>query len=174
MAEDTKKFSKKQEKMIANELGGYPVGMSGAGPANPGDVRTYEWLVECKTHTSPDHSILFDLSVWKKIENEAMGIHRKPVLIVDDGSQTLKKTWCLCKASSINLSGVLSTDLPGKIRKNISIKHDKLVNGLKAISKVKISEDSFYDTSNVVYETKWADEEVVVMPFTAFKEIFEK
>lgn len=175
MAEkSTKDYSSKQEKMIANELGGYPVGMSGAGAANPGDVRTYDWLVECKTHTKPDQPIFFDLAVWQKIQNEAMGVHRKPVLIVDDGSQTKDKTWCLCKASSLNMSGAIAFSLPVTIRKNISCKHDKLISGLKAISKAKIQSNTFYASSFVIYEAKWGGEDVAVMPLATFKELFEK
>lgn len=170
----TKVYSHKQEKMVADALGGYPVGLSGAGPANPGDVRTYEWLVECKTHTKPDQSILFDLEVWTKIQNEAMGIHRKPVLIVDDGSQSASRTWCLCRSANLNLSGVISVDLPVKIRKNITCKHDKLVTGLKAIAKANISDESFYSGCNVIYEVDWAAQQVAIMPLATFKELFEK
>lgn len=175
MAEfNNKEFSTKQEKMVASQLGGYPVGLSGAGPANPGDVRTYEWLVECKTHTTPGKPIFFDIDVWKKIENEAMGVHRKPVLVVDDGSQSASSTWCLCKSFNINLSGAISVDLPVKIRKNISCKHDKLLAGLKAISKSKIHENTFYSNSIMVYEVNWGSEDVVIMPLSTFKELFEK
>lgn len=175
MAEkSTKDYSSKQEKLIAAELGGYPVGMSGAGAANPGDVRTYDWLVECKTHTKPDQSILFDLDVWKKIENEAMGIHRKPVLIVDDGSQSISKTWCLCRASNINVAGAIAFNLPITIRKNITCKHDKLLNGLKAIAKAKIEANTFFSSSYIIYEANWGDEDIVIMPFATFKELFEK
>ena len=92
---NNKEFSTKQEKLIASELGGYPVSGSGARPCAPRDVKTYEWLVECKTHTKPDQSILFDINVWKKITDEAMATHRKPVLVVDDGSQSISRTWCL-------------------------------------------------------------------------------
>lgn len=176
MAEKPNKaYSSKQEKLIANELGGYPVGLSGAGAANPGDVKTYDWLVECKTHTKSDQSILFDLDVWKKIQNEATGIHRKPVLIVDDGSQTIDKTWCLCKASNLNMSGAIAVDLPMSIRKNITCKHDKLINGLKEISRTNIIQrDTFYSSSYVIYEVNWGGHDVAIMPFATFKELIEK
>lgn len=171
---NTKEFSKKQEKMIAKELGGYPVGLSGAGAANPGDVRTYEWLVECKTHTSPDHSILFDLDVWKKIQQEAFGFQRKPVLIVDDGSQSIDKTWCLCRSDNLNLSGVIAVSLPMSVRKNITCRHEKLEKGLKEAIKGKIEENTFFYNCQVVYETEWAGKDVTVMPFKVFKELFDK
>ena len=168
----TKYYSNKQEKLVASELGGYQVGLSGAGPANPGDVKNYEWLVECKTHTSPDQPIFFDANVWKKIEDEAMGVHRKPVLIVDDGSQSISRTWCLCRGTNLNLTGIVTTDLPVKIRKNISCKHDKLAEGIKSASKGIVMDGSFY--TGVVYEVEWNGEIVIVLPFKTFKELFEK
>ena len=170
MSEATKVFSSKQEKMVADVLGGYPIGGSGAFAGAPGDVKTYDWLVECKTHTEPDQNIFFDLAVWKKIENEAMAMHRRPVLIVDDGSQKENKTWCLCRASNINLSAIISVDLPIKIRKNITCKHDKLVESLNANSKRYLGQ--FYEAA--VYAAEWDNEEVVICPLTTFKELFEK
>lgn len=166
----TKFYSTKQEKLIAKELGGYPIGGSGAAPCAPGDVRTYDWLVECKTHTEPDHSIFFSASVWSKIKNEATGMHRKPVLIVDDGSQTVSRTWCLCKSSHLNLGNAITVDLPVAVKKNITCKHDKLSANLKAESKRYIGD--FYKDS--LYEVQWEGDSVVVMPFKLFKEIFEK
>lgn len=175
MAEgNTKEFSKAQEKMVANELGGYPVGLSGAGPANPGDVKTWDWLVECKTHTKPDQSIAFNLDVWEKIKKEAMGVSRKPVLVVDDGSQTKARTWCLCRSANINLYGSLSIELPMSVRKNISCKHDKLLDGLKAMTKADIQGNTFYGSSYIVYETNWAGEDVTIMPLATFKELFDR
>lgn len=171
MAEKTTKtFSNKQEKVVAKGLGGYPIGGSGAMPGAPGDVKTYEWLVECKTHTEPDKNIAFNLDVWKKIEDEAMAMHRKPVLIVDDGSQTLSKTWCLCRMINLNLAGVFTVDLPITIKKNISCKHEKLTEVLKAKTK---------ELTNIIYpyvafEVKWGDEDVIILPFKTFKELFEK
>lgn len=167
----TKYFSEKQEKMIANELGGYPVGLSGAGPANPGDVKTYDWLVECKTHTKPDQSIVFDVNVWKKIQDEAMAIHRKPVLVADDGSQSINRTWCMCRSNNVILTGLISTDLPVKVRKNVSCKHDKLSDGLKAATKGITASNSFF--SGAVYELNFGNTDVVIMPFKLFKELFD-
>ena len=174
MAETNKKYySGKQEELIAKELGGYPVRGSGARPCAPGDVKTYDWLVECKTHTEPDHPIFFDIDVWKKICNEAMGTSRKPVLVVDDGSQKINKTWCLCKKININTTGLIVSDLPVKIRKNISCKQDKLADKLKADSKgLIVPGKSFY--TNIAYEVNWNGEDVLVMPFELFKELFEK
>ena len=170
MAEkSTKVFSNKQEKMVAQELGGYQVGGSGAAPGVPGDVRTYEWLVECKTHMEPDHNIAFNASVWNKIKNEAMGMHRKPVLVVDDGSQKANKTWCLCNASNLNLSSYIAADLPMAVKKNITCSHSKLSESLSALSKQYVGE--FY--RSVVFELEWEGSSVCILPLETFKELFE-
>ena len=173
MAEKSNKYySDKQEKLVANALGGYQVGMSGAAPAVPGDVKTYDWLVECKTHTEPGKKIFFDLAVWNKIEDEAMGMSRKPVLIVDDGSQKEDKTWCLCRQSNLNLVGTLTTDFPVAIRKNISCSHDTLTDALKKAAKGVVGPDGFY--TRIAYEVEWNNETVVIMTLDTFKELFEK
>lgn len=61
--------SQKQEKRLANTLGGSVNAMSGAGWVRKADVRTDEYMVEAKTKMSPDaktttirHSDLRDLS----------------------------------------------------------------------------------------------------------------
>ena len=173
MAVNNKTFSSKQEKLIADALGGYVIGGSGAAPAVPGDVKTYEWLVECKTHTEPDHPIFFDIDVWNKICNEAMATGRKPVLVVDDGSQTEDKTWCLCRPDNINLANVLVGEYPGSIRKNISIKHSKLIDAEKQIRKANgIPSVGIY--TGFAFSVNWANEELVIMQLSVFKENFEK
>lgn len=168
--DSTKHFSIKQEKMVAKELGGYQVGMSGAGPANPGDVKTYDWLVECKTHTKPDQSIVFNIDVWHKIKDEAMAMSRKPVLIVDDGSQSASKTWCMCRAANINGGSLVCTDLPVTVRKNVSAKHDKLKAALEDNTKRYLG--AFYQSG--AYELEFDGDTVLIMPFSTFKELFEK
>lgn len=164
----TKYYSNKQEKIVAAALGGYKVGGSGAMPGSPGDAKTYEWLVECKTHTTPDKPIFFDLNVWNKIKKEATAAYRRPVLVVDDGSQSERRTWCLCRSSDLNLSSMISVPFPAAIRKNISAKHDKLMEALKPSSRYM---GEFYTGS--IFEVEWNDEEVCILPLSLFKEIFE-
>lgn len=156
----TKYFSSKQEKMVADALGSYPVGGSGAFAGSPGDVRTYDWLVECKTHTTPGHNILFNYKVWAKIQSEAMGTHRKPVLIVDDGSQSLSRNWCLCRRINLNLEKLTPVDFPATIKPNLSCSHEKL--------KSSLTKDTDF------YLVKWHDCDVAILPLTLFKELFEE
>ena len=170
MSDNTKVFSTRQEKMVAKELGGYPVGGSGAMPTSPGDVKTYDWLVECKTHTEPGHSILFNLAVWKKIQNEALPMHRKPVLIVDDGSQLAANNWCLCRAANLDLSKTVLLDWPVQVKKNISCSLSKLSDAFRIGMKPYLG--TFYDTA--VYQINWANDKVVIMPLKIFKELMNK
>lgn len=171
MAEyDTKYYSNKQEKMVAKALGGYPVGGSGAMPAVPGDVKTYDWLVECKTHVDSGQKITFNFDVWTKIEKEAMAVHRKPVLIVDDGSQNERFTWCLCRSNNLNLSAFVTVPFPVAIRKNIICQHEKMRDALKEGTKQYAG--LFYEGG--VFEVDWNGTNVIVLPLVVFKEIFEK
>ena len=170
MAENMKVYSSAQEKLVADALGGYVIGGSGAAPTAPGDVKTYDWLVECKTHKEPGASIFFDANVWHKIKNEAMGMSRKPVLIVDDGSQKENRTWCLCRSANVNLANIIVIDFPVAIRKNVSAKHDKLSEAIKNATKGFIG-DIYIGGA---FEFEWEGDDVVVMPLTTFKEIFEK
>ena len=167
--DSTKTYSSRQEKLIAKVLEGKVVTGSGARPVDPGDVKSYEWLAECKTHTEPGHTIFFDINVWKKICNEAEGIHRKPVLIVDDGSQKEKYTWCLCRPFNVNLTHVLVLDLPVSVRKNISAKHDKLESTLTSVTKTYLGE--FY--TGGCYSVNWEGEEVCILPLSTFKEVLD-
>ena len=170
MAQSTKTFSSKQEKMVAKELGGYQIGGSGAMPGAPGDVKTYDWLVECKTHTTPDQKITFNAAVWNKIKDEAMAMHRKPVLIVDDGSQSASKTWCMCRSANLNLATTVACDLPLTIKKNITCSHDKLSEVLKQVGKQYVG--AFYE--GVAFEVTWEGDDVLILPLKLFKELFEK
>ena len=165
--ESTKVFSAKQEKLVAEILGGKVVVGSGSRPVDPGDVKSYDWLAECKTHVEPGHTIFFDSAVWAKICKEADGTHRKPVLIVDDGSQKEVNTWCLCKPFNIDCSHLLSIDYPFPIRKNISARNDKLKSILDSTIKSYLGE--FYIGG--YYEVEWEGQIVAVMPISTFKEV---
>lgn len=95
MKESTKVYSNRHEKMIQDLLGWKTVSASGARPFNPGDVKSEEWLGECKTHTNVIDKITIDKDVWRKISTEAMSCLKRPVLFVDNGSQSKSGTWCI-------------------------------------------------------------------------------
>lgn len=95
MEHPTKYYSNIQEKKVADYLNWGVVPGSGATLFNKGDICSDNWVGECKTHTSPGNKLKFDFEVWNKIKEEANSRFKNPVLIVDDGSQDLDKTWCL-------------------------------------------------------------------------------
>ncbi len=80
------KRSRAQELRIAADLGGNRVPGSGAVPGLDGDVRSSEWLAECKTTTHRSFSIT--LKDWQKIQGEAGLSMRKPLMMVEiDGEE---------------------------------------------------------------------------------------
>lgn len=91
----TKFYSSRQEKTIADYLGWSVVVASGARMFNPGDIISEQYLCECKTHTKKKSSFEIKKSVWKKITTEATSILKRPVLFIDDGTQTVENTWCV-------------------------------------------------------------------------------
>lgn len=168
--EATKQFSSKQEHAIAYELNWDVVSGSGSRPCVPGDVIGEDWLGECKTHVSSGHPIQFMKEVWDKIKLEAMSKHRAPVLFVDEGSQRLDRTWALCYKHSLQLAECLIVDFNKPIRKNISFKSDEGQSYLDEAFK----ENAFGFLQHTIYEANWAGDEVIIMPFNAFKELFNQ
>lgn len=78
----TKFNSNKQEKRVAEELGGNTVIGSGSLWGAKGDVRTEDYLIECKTTEKKTYSL--STSTWFKIQKEAVndGL-RIPVMCID-------------------------------------------------------------------------------------------
>ena len=97
----TKDYSNKQETVIAKYLGWDRVSASGARNFYPGDIKSDEWLGECKTHTKPIKEIRFVYAQWTKICEEAMTSHRLPVMFVDNGTQAISGTWCMVREFQI-------------------------------------------------------------------------
>ena len=95
MSINNKLYSDRQEKLIANYLDWKQVSGSGARPLHPGDIVCDEWIGECKTHITSGHHIVFNFYVWDKLAEEAISQFKNPALFVDDGSQTIDKTFVL-------------------------------------------------------------------------------
>lgn len=118
----TKYESNKQEKRVAGELNARTVIASGSLWGSKGDVRSENYLVECKT-TAKDFYTL-DLNTWNKIEKEAIkdGL-RIPVMNIDllDG----KHRFAVFKRGDFELKKTrvtLECDL-GREVKSTRIKH---------------------------------------------------
>jgi len=135
-----KYYSDRQEKMIASFLGWSVVSGSGARSTLPGDIRSEDWLGECKTHDSVGHKINFKKSVWKKIEDEASSKFKFPALFVDDGSQTKKHTWVMFKILPVGEYQLVK--YPNTIKDNILFDSLSMLEHRKSV-------DSF---SPVVYD----------------------
>lgn len=72
----TRYFSNKQEKSVAKTIGGKKTANSGATPFQKGDVVTDDWLIECKTKTSPSESMSIKKEWLEKNEEEAFAMQK--------------------------------------------------------------------------------------------------
>lgn len=70
----TRYFSNKQEKRVAKAIGGKQTANSGATMFSKGDVRTEEWIIECKTKTSDCKSMTIQKEWIEKNEEEAFSM----------------------------------------------------------------------------------------------------
>ena len=164
---NNKEFSSKQERMVADVLGCTVVSGSGSRPFNPGDVKSDKWLCECKTHTEPGHDIFFSYEVYEKIIGESLFAHRSPLLVTDDGSQTLEKTWCIFPPASVNSDLVCKIKYPELKTKNITFKHVGKIEEYTALQK-------FNNNENVVYDIHWGRYFVLMCPLTTLVKILEE
>lgn len=73
----TRYFSNKQEKAVAKAVGGKKSANSGATRFEKGDVYTDNWLIECKTKTTPSESISIKKSWLEKNEEEAFSMQKE-------------------------------------------------------------------------------------------------
>ena len=151
----TKWFSDRQEKLVAKHTNGRQISGSGARPFAPGDVEADDWLIECKTHTTPGHRISFNAGVWEKIQQEAMMRHKYPAYVVDDGSQKLENQrvlFCLCPE---DLSKLPKEDIQRHVKANISFKVDDI-------------------SSSKLNEAFWNQKTVYVVSLKYFEELFTR
>lgn len=135
----TKYYSTKQEQMIADYLGWSAVSASGARAFNPGDVRSSDWLAECKTHTESKDKIVIKKEWWTKLANEAKSVMKTPILCVDNGTQRLQNTWAIFPKSMHNGAGA-AVDIS-------CIESDKSFSFSHARALSVFTDNSFYEIS---------------------------
>lgn len=90
MPRPTRFYSSRQEKRVAKAVNGKQVANSGAPIFVAGDVRTDDWLLECKTHTEERQQFTIKKEWIEKNREEAfqMGKHHSAVVIdFGDGVQ---------------------------------------------------------------------------------------
>ncbi len=73
----TRYYSNKQEKQVAQAVGGRQTANSGATPFQKGDILTNNMLLECKTKTSPSESISIKKEWLVKNESERVFMGKK-------------------------------------------------------------------------------------------------
>lgn len=154
-----KDYSSKQESMVADYLDMEVVSGSGCRDCMPGDISSLDWLVECKTHTSPGYPIKFVLSVWFKIADEAASSFKQPLLVVDDGSQKLDHTWVMFNTFAFSSDRMHFIKYPKGVGSSISFKDD---------FKNQLVSD---DDSATVFRHKVGKFDWTICPISTFKKL---
>lgn len=169
----TKDFSSTQESRVAAYLGDdfHVVAASGANPANPGDVVSDQFIIECKTHTTKDYKIIFNHKVWDKLKQEAISQRKTPVLVTDDGTQAIEKTWALMDVKMIppNIKRYLAVEQIVKYigKATISVPESEL-------AEIYYKRYRDFGTEDIAYIGWDARTLVAIMPIRIFKEVILK
>ncbi len=80
---NTRKYSSKQEKLVAKNLGGRVQPNSGATPFMKGDVTVgQDWLLECKTSTTDKASFSIKKEWLDKLEEERFAMRKTNMALV--------------------------------------------------------------------------------------------
>lgn len=170
MSNPTRYYSDKQESMVADYLGFSVVSGSGSDKFAPGDVKSTNYLIECKTHMEPTDKIQIFSSHWAQIKNEASVSARHPVLVVDDGTQKPENTWVICRPSGVNLSQLKSYIMPGDVGKSTNLSFSaKYITPILCATQ-SLEGNNLY-CAFIIY---WRNEEILLMPLATFKEVMHK
>ncbi len=79
---NTRKYSSKQEKYVAKQLGGRVQPNSGATPFMKGDIVMDNWLLECKTQMTDKKSITIKKDWLDKLEEERFAMRKQNMALV--------------------------------------------------------------------------------------------
>jgi hypothetical protein len=88
MGKPTRYYSKRQENLIAKELGGKRTPNSGATMFSKGDVVLDDWLIEAKTKTSPSESMTIKREWLEKNAEEAFAMGKGHSALIFDFGDT--------------------------------------------------------------------------------------
>jgi hypothetical protein len=153
----TKYYSTKQEKAIADYLGWSAVPASGARLFDKGDVKSADWLAECKTHTEPKDKIVIKKEVWTKLSFEAKSLIRSPILCIDNGTQRINNTWVVIPKRMYSGNGEFTNIACIESDKSFSFSHAR-------------AQSVF--TINNIYELSINNESLLLMKIEHFKAAF--
>jgi len=159
MDKPTKFYSEKQENLIAGFLGWKTVAASGARSFNQGDIKSDRFLGECKTHTESKDTVFFLSEVWKKINMEAFSNSRRPILFVDNGTQTVENTWCIFNRNLVLQDSAIEYEKIAYIRyttRGFNFNHDKMKSLLGDMKAIRLD---------------WLNQPMVLMNLYTFKQI---
>ena len=165
---NNKYYSDKQERLIADYLGWKQVVGSGSRPFTPGDVGSYNWLGECKTHDTEKKNIVFLKRHWLKICEEAYARHRRPILFTDNGTQRAENTWVMLPLNVF--SPAIVNIIEGL--KNTSIKGTSMTFNL-ADAKLLYRNNSVIGKYNV-FKIMWEERDLAIIPLSVFKAFCEE
>lgn len=73
----TRYYSSKQENKVAKDVGGKTTANSGATMFDKGDLKTDQFLIECKTKTSNSESISIKKEWLDKLKDESLFMKKK-------------------------------------------------------------------------------------------------
>ena len=161
----TKDFSSVQERTIAEYLGWKVVTGSGSRAGCPGDITSDSWLGECKTHVNSGKKISFNRSVWNKISCEAASKFKYPVLFVDDGSQSISRTWCLFPYKVISDPGYCVVDIDLEVRANIVFQHSQMLEMYNSLRRK-------HDPNEIILSVPFCDTYLGIVPLEVFRQMF--
>lgn len=165
MEKTTKYFSTIQEHRVADYLSWGVVSGSGARACYPGDIESSQWLGECKTHVSPNQPIKFMKDVWVKLRNEATAKHKYPVLITDDGSQDITKTWCLFPYRLVAPDYSKYIEFSTKSKTNIIFNH---IEGFD----IWRNEKNTHQDRFIILTSNMDNSPVGIIPLVSFREVY--
>lgn len=150
---DVKRKSQKQEKRVAKELGGRVTPASGALWGAKGDVRSEYFLVECKV-TSKSSYPLKD-TIWDKIAKEALHDNmREPVMCIE-----------------------LNDNEPYALVYKSAFEESESFCNLVAsypVYRIKGRQKSLSGPCCLIWESRYATWELVMLPWSNFIEIAEE
>ena len=114
---------------------------------------------------STDKSIVFKKTVWDKVHEEATSKFKTPVLIVDDGSQSIDRTWCMFPASAA--SSYEFVEYPYSIRSIVIFDHSALMSEYR-----KLNPSDLPYHKKKYFQLDFHNRKVGIVPLELFYEMF--
>lgn len=170
-------YSNLQEKRVADFLGFKVVSGSGSDKFYPGDVTSASFLCECKTHTVVSDNVEFKHTWWEQICEEAQSVNKIPVLITDNGSQSVDQSWVVTKPFAIDFN---HSDV------RIDMYEFPVTSLEKSIAKVNVNfafTPSFINNAIeqlsdsgtvIVFSVNWSGSELILLRLQDFREVMIK